>query len=137
MIEFYVPIRHAHIAAVLASGALFLLRGTLVQAGRAGWALAPLPRYLSYAVDTALLAAALLLVTILPSAAYANGWLAAKLALLPVYIGLGWFAFRARNRATRFACFAGAGLAYGCMYAIARSHSPLGPLRDWMSLGFG
>lgn len=132
MIEYYLPIRQAHIAAVLASGALFLLRGLLVQAGRAGWALAPLPRYLSYAIDTTLLTAALMLVTILPSAVYANGWLATKLALLPVYIGLGWFAFRARDARRRLACFAGAALAYGCMYAIARSHDPLGPLRHWL-----
>ena len=132
MIEYYLPIRQAHIAAVLASGALFLLRGLLVQAGRAGWALAPLPRYLSYAVDMTLLTAALMLVNILPSAIYSNGWLAAKLALLPVYVGLGWFAFRARHSRRRLACLAGAALAYGCMYAIARAHDPLGPLRHWL-----
>jgi uncharacterized membrane protein SirB2 len=128
MIEFYAEIRLAHIAAVIMSGALFFVRGLLVQAGRGRWALAPLPRYLSYAVDTTLLTAALMLLTILPAAAFGNGWLAAKLLLLPVYIGLGWLALRARNPARRFACYAGALLAYGGMFAIARTHDPLGPL---------
>ncbi len=128
MLEYYAEIRVAHIAAALASGGLFLLRGLLVQAGRAGWALAPLPRYASYAIDTCLLTAALMLVSILPSAVYANGWLAAKLALLPLYIGLGWGALRAGTRARRLACFAAAILAFAGMYAIARTHSPFGPL---------
>jgi uncharacterized membrane protein SirB2 len=137
MIEYYGPIRIAHVAAVLSSGALFLLRGTLVQVGRQAWALAPLPRYLSYGIDTALLTAALMLVTMLPSAVFANGWLIAKLVLLPVYIGLGWLAFRARGPNRRLASFAGAALAYGCMYSIARAHDPFGPLPAWLSLGHG
>lgn len=128
MLEYYPDIRLAHIAAAIASGGLFVLRGLLVQAGRPGWALAPLPRRLSYAIDTGLLMAALLLVSILPSAAFANGWLAAKLGLLPLYIGLGWGALRAGTRARRLVCFTAAILAFGGMYAIARAHSPLGPL---------
>jgi uncharacterized membrane protein SirB2 len=128
MIEYYAEIRSAHIAAALSSGGLFLLRGLLVQAGRQSWALAPFPRYLSYAFDTALLTAALMLVTILPSVVYANGWLAAKLGLLPVYVGLGWGALRARTPGRRRAFLAGAAAAFACMYAIARAHDPLGPL---------
>lgn len=137
MIEYYLQVRSAHIAAVVASGALFLLRGTLVQAGRADWALSPVPRYLSYAVDTTLLTAALMLVAMLPAAVYENGWLATKLALLPVYIGLGWFALRADGRRLRLASFAGAALAYGSMYAIARAHDPLGPFQLWSRLAPG
>jgi uncharacterized membrane protein SirB2 len=129
MIEFYAEIRMVHVATVVASGALFLLRGLLVQAGRGPLALSPLPRYLSYAVDTTLLTAALMLLTILPAGVFSNGWLAAKLALLPVYVGLGWLALRAGRPAHRLACFAGALLAYGCMFAIARAHDPLGPIR--------
>ena len=127
MIEFYAEIRLAHVAAVIASGTLFLLRGILVQAGRATWALALLPRYLSYAIDTTLLTAALMLLTILPAAVYANGWLVAKLALLPIYIGLGWLALRSTTR-RRPGYFVSALLAYTCMFAIARAHDPLGPI---------
>ena len=130
MIEYYGTIRSAHIAAVLASGLLFLFRGAFVQFGRQRWALAPAPRYLSYAIDTTLLTAALMLVAILPAAVYANGWLATKLALLPIYIGLGWFALRAGDRRVRLASFAGAVIAYGSMYTIARAHDPLGPFQQ-------
>jgi uncharacterized membrane protein SirB2 len=128
MIEFYAQIRLAHIATVIASGSLFLLRGLLVQAGRPAWALAPGPRYLSYALDTTLLTAAMMLVTILPSGVFANGWLAAKLALLPFYIGLGWGALRARTPGRRRGFFIGGFMVYGAIFAIARAHDPLGPL---------
>jgi uncharacterized membrane protein SirB2 len=128
MIEFYGEIRLTHIAAVMASGGLFLVRGLLVQAGRPAWALAAGPRYLSYAVDTVLLTAAMMLVTILPSAVFSNGWLAAKLTLLPFYIGLGWGALRARSPLRRRLFFAGALVAFGAMFTIARAHDPLGPL---------
>jgi len=130
MIEFYAEIRLAHIAAVFVSGALFLLRAILVRAGRGAWALAPLPRYLSYAIDTVLLTAALMLLSILPSAAFSNGWLAAKLALLPVYIAFGWLALRRAHSGGRQFVYIGAAIAaYGCMFAIARTHDPLGPIR--------
>lgn len=128
MIEYYVELRLAHITAAIASGMLFLLRGLLVQADRGAWALAPIPRYLSYAIDTTLLAAALVLLTILPSQAFSNGWLAAKLALLPLYIGLGWGALRAQTRARRLGFLVGAIAAFAAMYVIARAHDPLGPL---------
>ena len=134
MIEFYPQIRLAHIAAVISSGALFFLRGLLVSAGHGDWARAALPRYLSYAIDTALLTAALMLLTIPPSAVYSNGWLAVKLVLLPAYIALGWFALRQPNAGGRQrAFFAGALLVYVCMFAIARTHDPLGPLRLLLS----
>lgn len=130
MIEFYAQIRHFHILAVIASGSLFFLRGLAVRAGHFGWALAPTVRYLSIAIDTALLTAALMLFTILPSAVFANGWLATKLVLLPVYVCLGWLALRRTTEGQRqVAYFAGALLAYGLMFAIARTHDPLGPLR--------
>lgn len=130
VIEFYPEIRFTHVTAVIASGALFLLRGILVQAGRRSWALAGLPSYLSYAIDTTILTAALMLLTILPSSVYSNGWLIAKLALLPVYIALGWLALRSRT-GRQPVYFAAALLAYGCMFAIARAHDPLGPFILW------
>jgi uncharacterized membrane protein SirB2 len=130
VIEYYGEIRLAHVLAVVASGSLFFLRGLTVFAGRQAWALSPPVRYLSYAIDTTLLTAALMLFTMLPAAVFSNGWLAVKLALLPAYIGLGWFALR-RSAGTRrqLAFFAAALAAYGLMFAIARSHDPLGPLR--------
>ena len=131
MLEFYPQIKALHVAAVVASGSLFLLRGLVLQAGARGrWAMAAPARYLSYSIDTVLLAAALVLVAILPTAIYANGWLTVKLLLLVFYIGLGTFALkRGRTRGTRLACFAGALAVYASMLAVARTHDPLGPVR--------
>ncbi len=130
VIEYYPEIRLLHIGSVIASGSLFLVRGILAQTGRRAWALAAGPRYLSYAVDTTLLAAALMLLAVLPSAAYANGWLLAKLALLPLFIALGWLALRS-EAGPRLGYLAGALLAYAGMFLIARAHDPLGPFRSW------
>jgi uncharacterized membrane protein SirB2 len=130
VIEFYGEIRFVHILAVVASGSVLLLRGLAVGAGRQSWALAAPVRYLSYAVDTTLLTAALMLFTLLPSVVFSNGWLATKLALLPAYVGLGWLALRsAAGTGRRLAYLAAAGAVYGLMFAIARTHDPLGPVR--------
>jgi uncharacterized membrane protein SirB2 len=129
MIEFYPQIKLLHVAAVFASGSLFLLRGIAGQAG-AAWGMAAPVRYLSYTIDTVLLTAALMLLTILPAAVFANGWLWTKVALLVVYVGLGTFALkRGRTAPGRFACFVGALVVFAGMYMIARTHDPLGPLR--------
>lgn len=129
MIEFYPQIKLVHVAAVIASGALFLVRGVLVQAG-VSWAMAPPVRYLSYTIDTVLLVAGLVLFTVLPSEVFANGWLTLKVILLVVYVGLGTFALkRGRTAAARRACFLAALVVYAGMYVIARTHDPLGPLR--------
>ena len=118
-----------HVAAVVASGSLFLLRGLAVQGG-AAWAMARPVRYLSYSIDIVLLTAALMLLTVLPAAVFANGWLWLKLALLVVYVGLGTFALkRGRTRTVRLTCFVSALLVFAGMYVIARTHDPLGPLR--------
>lgn len=128
MIEFYPQIKWLHVAAVIASGSLFLLRGVAVQA-QARWPMAAPVRYLSYGIDTVLLAAAVMLVVILPAALYANGWLTVKLVLLVAYIGLGTFALkRGRTPGIRLATFVGALAVYGFIIAVARAHHPLGPL---------
>ena len=133
MIEFYPQIKSVHIASVIASGALFLLRGALVQAGRERIALSAPLRFLSYGVDTVLLSAALMLLTILPHALYANGWLAAKLTLLAGYIALGSLALkRGRSARVRTLCFLSALAVYLNIIGIARVHHPLGWLRYWL-----
>jgi uncharacterized membrane protein SirB2 len=129
MTAFYGEIRLVHIVAVVASGSLFLIRGLLVQAGRPGWALASGTRRVSIAIDTVLLAAALALVTILPRTAFANGWLTAKLGLLPLYVAFGWGALRAATPFRRRLCLAAALAAFAAMVTIARAHDPFGPVR--------
>ena len=126
MLEFYPQIKAVHIAAVMASGLLFLVRGAAVQLG-AAWAMAALLRYLSYAIDTALLTAALMLATIIHQFPFVQGWLTAKVLLLVVYVVLGSFALkRGRTRAVRTSCWIAALLVYLFIVSIARTHHPLG-----------
>jgi uncharacterized membrane protein SirB2 len=130
MIEYYLQVKLVHVMAVLCSGSLFFLRGLLAQAGPgtrpARWAMAAPLRLGSYAIDTVLLTAALMLLTMLPHAVFANGWLLAKLSLLVCYVVLGSFALRrGRTPSMRRTCFIAALLVFGCMLAIARTHHPL------------
>ena len=128
MMEFYPQIKHAHIGLALLSGALFAVRGALLLAGLR-WPNAAPVRYLSYTIDTALLTAAMTLLTILPGALYANGWLAVKITLLVVYVVLGVFALRrGRTQRTRLICYVAALLVFAQIYFIARTHHPLGAL---------
>ena len=130
MIAFYAGIKWVHVAAVICSGSLFLLRGGLVQAGRGAWARRAPVRWLSYTIDTVLLTAGLMLFTMLPGTLFANGWLLAKLVLLGGYIGLGVLALRERaSPRTRLACFVAALATFATMASIARAHHPLGWLR--------
>ena len=131
MIEFYPQIRFVHILAISLSGGLFALRGIGVLVG-ARWPQAALVRYLSYTIDTVLLTAALMLVTILPSAMFAYHWLTVKLVLVVAYVVLGVFALRrGRSRGTRAICYAGALLVFIAIIGIARMHHPLGWLLPW------
>lgn len=126
MLEFYPQIKQAHVLFVLASGALFLLRGTLVLAGSRMGMVAP-ARYLSYAIDTALLTAALMLWTILPGGLFANGWLTMKIFLLVAYVVFGSLALkRAQTLRARTLCFVAALATYAFMYSVARAHHPAG-----------
>lgn len=127
MIEFYSQVKWVHVAAVLLSGTIFMLRGLLVQLGKPRVAMAAPVRYLSYSVDTILLTAALMLLTMLPGAVFANGWLTIKLVLLVIYVGLGTFALkRGRTRKVRAACYGTALLVYVSIIGIALAHNPMG-----------
>lgn len=126
MIEFYPQIKHVHIAMALTSGAIFALRGAGVLAGMR-WPHWLVVRWTSYGVDTALLTAALMLLTILPGSMFANGWLTAKLVLLVAYVVLGTFAIkRGRTRLAKAGFYVAALLTFAMVYSIARAHSPWG-----------
>ena len=126
MIEFYPQIKQFHIFVALLSGSLFALRGGFALAG-ARWPRALPVKWLSYAIDTSLLTAAMMLLTILPWAMFANGWLLAKIALLFVYVVLGVLAMRPqRSRRERSLYYAAALLAFAAIYGIARAHHPMG-----------
>ena len=131
MIAFYAQIKLVHIIVALLSGTVFAVRGGCVLAG-ARWPLAAPVRWASYAIDTTLLTAALMLLTILPRGVFANGWLAVKVGLIVTYVVLGTLAMkRARSPRARRWCYAAALVAFVAIYSTARAHSPLGVYTWW------
>jgi len=128
MIEFYPQIKWIHVAAVIASGGLFALRGLAAQFGATWTMVAPL-RYLSYTIDTVLLTAALMLSAILHQYPFVHAWLTVKVVLMVVYIVLGSFALkRGRTRSARLGYWLAALAVYGFIISVARAHHPLGIL---------
>ena len=126
MITFYPDIKLVHVSAALLSGAFFALRALALLAGMR-WPRLAAVRYLSYTVDTVLLTAAFMLLTILPAGMYANGWLLVKLCFVSAYVVLGILAFRPQRRpVARVALAVAAGLCFLQVYCIARAHHPLG-----------
>jgi len=130
MIEFYPQIKFAHVLCVVLSGSLFALRGLLMLAGSRFTNHAAL-RHLSYAIDTTLLTAALMLITILHQYPFVQAWLTVKVLLLVVYIVLGVFALRrGRTRRVRAACYVIALVVFASIVGVALTHNPLG----WLTM---
>jgi len=126
MIEFYPQIKFAHVLCVILSGSLFALRGLMMLSGSRFTNHAAL-RYLSYAIDTTLLTAALMLVTILHQYPFVQAWLTMKVLLLVVYIVLGVFALRrGRTRRVRVTCYFAALFVYAYIIGVALAHDPRG-----------
>lgn len=126
MIEYYGEIRFVHIAAVIASGTLFGLRGIAMLMGSGAGMVAPV-RFVSYAIDTVLLSAALMLWAMLPSVTFANHWLTVKLLLVVLYVVLGSLALkRGRTQRIRALCFGAAALTFFFVLSIALVHHPAG-----------
>lgn len=130
--EFYPQVRAVHVLAALLSGSLFALRGACVIAGMR-WPRAAPVRYLSYAIDTTLLTAALMLVTMLPAAMFANHWLTVKLCFVAAYVALGIAAMRASRRGVQAGLYSAALLAFALVVGIARAHHPLGWFVRWFA----
>ncbi|PJJ95766.1 hypothetical protein CO611_10460 [Lysobacteraceae bacterium NML03-0222] len=135
MMELYPQVKTVHVHLVMLSGLLFFIRGGAAAMLGATWPRHVLLRYASYAIDTCLLASAIMLLMALYSAGavaggiFANGWLAVKMLLLVLYVLLGIFAMRAKfKRIARVACYVAALLVFAFMYTVARLHHPLGVL---------
>ncbi len=127
MEEFYPQIRTVHIWAVIASGTLFALRGGAFNLLGAAWPKALPVRILSWSIDTILLTAALMLMTVVRQYPFVDAWLTVKVVLLLVYIGLGTVAFRAsRGRGARIAFWVAALAVFGFIVTVARAHHPFG-----------
>lgn len=126
LIDHYLAIKQAHVGLVSASGLLFALRGAALLGGQ-GWAMQRPWRLLSYAIDTGLLAAALLLWAMLQIHPVSQPWLGTKLILLVVYIVLGSLALkRGRTPGVRRGAYVAALATYGFMATVALAHHPSG-----------
>lgn len=122
VLEHFEQIRALHVAAALGSGSLFLLRGLAMLAG-SGLGMAVPVRYLSYAIDTVLLGAAIALATMLHRVPLVDPWLTAKVGLVVLYVVLGSLALkRAPTPWARRACLVAAMLVFATIYGVARSH---------------
>ncbi|HHQ41196.1 MAG TPA: regulator SirB [Chromatiales bacterium] len=125
--ELYPTLKAAHVAAVVASGLLFFVRGLWLL--RAPWRLhRGWDRILPHTVDTLLLIFGVLLAWHTAQWPFVQPWLTAKLAGLVAYVGVGLYAFRgARTPAARgTAWLAAQGVfAYIVLVALSRDPFPL------------
>ncbi len=126
MTEYYLTLRHVHIACAILTITLFVLRGGLMLAD-SPWLQSRVLRTLPHAIDTVLLTTALMLTTVIHQYPFAAGWLTAKVFLLIAYIVLGHYAIkRGRTKVIRTAAFLAALLVLGFLVSVARAHHPLG-----------
>jgi len=122
----YLQIRLAHLICVCCSGGLFALRATLAAA-QVSWVNHPALCWLSYTIDTCLLTAALMLVTIVHQYPFVNGWLTMKVLLLVPYVALGWYALhRARTQAARITAGVAALLVFLFIASVGYWRDPAG-----------
>jgi len=126
--EYYPQIKWVHVLMVVLSGGLVFLRGLAAHLG-ATWTMAWPLRWLSYAIDTVLFTAALMLVTILHQYPFVQSWLTVKVLLLAVYIVLGSLALkRGSTRRMRVTCWVLALVVFLFIMSVARTHDPFGLL---------
>ena len=126
MEAFYLDIRGIHIGAVILSGSLFLIRVVGHNLLEAQWPMASPLRFLVWSVDTILLTAALMLMTIVQQFPFVDAWLTVKVLLLVAYIVIGWWAFRADRKHVRIACSLAAIAIFAFIGTVARAHDPSG-----------
>ena len=123
--------KNVHIAAVVASFGLFVLRGIWrFRAPRlleARWV-----RVVPHVVDTILLASAIVLALLMKNYPGTHEWLTAKVIGLVLYVVLGSVALRyGRTPFVRGAALAGALAVFGYIVSVAVTKSPTGFIA-WM-----
>ncbi len=120
----YALLKYVHVTAVIASFALFFLRGVWMMAApeklAARWV-----RVVPHVIDTILLVSAIALAAMTAQYPFVQPWLTAKILALLVYIVLGTVAIRrGRTRRVRIVAWILALSVFGYMVAVARSRVP-------------
>ena len=123
IISNYPIIKVIHIACVVVSGSLFVLRGIwmIQESGNLAqrWV-----RTAPHIVDTFLLLSAILLAIGLQQYPITHGWLTAKVIALLIYIGLGMMAIRhGHNRQRRIISWVAALVVFAYIIGVAVTQS--------------
>jgi uncharacterized membrane protein SirB2 len=114
-------LKYTHVTAVIASFALFFLRGIWMMRASdrlaARWV-----RVVPHVVDTVLLVSAIALAMLTAQYPFVQSWLTAKVLALPVYIALGTVAIRrGSSMRVRIAAWILALCVFGYMVVVART----------------
>jgi uncharacterized membrane protein SirB2 len=125
----YSLIKALHVASIVTSFALFVLRGLWMLRApkqlRRRWV-----RVVPHVVDSVLLASAIALAAMIGSNAWTGGWLVAKVIGLLVYVVLGSIALKyGPTRSIRSVAFVGALATFGYIVMVAVTKSPMGLLQ--------
>lgn len=118
-------LKHLHITCVALSYALFFLRGVWMLRGslarRGRWV-----KIVPHAVDSLLLASAVMLAVQLGISPLSAPWLLAKIVALLLYIALGAVALRrGRTQRIRLAAWLAAQAVFFYIVSVAVTHDPL------------
>ena len=121
----YLTLKAIHVGSVLASYALFVLRGVWMMRSPAllqqRWV-----RVLPHAVDTVLLASAVALAAVIRQYPFVAGWLTAKVIALVLYIALGMVALHhGKSMRVRVAAWVAAQCVFLYIVAVALTRRPL------------
>ncbi|HEX5127242.1 MAG TPA: SirB2 family protein [Rhodocyclaceae bacterium] len=120
---YYIAAKHLHVACVVLSISLFLLRGILQLRGIA-WRRSAALRIAPHVIDTVLLSSALWMVVASHQYPFVQSWLTAKLIMLLVYIGFGKIALgRNTDERYRLPAFVAALTSVGYIVGVALTHS--------------
>jgi len=121
----YALLKMIHVSSVILSYSLFFLRGIWLMRDsgslRQRWV-----KVLPHVIDTILLTSAILLAITIQQNPLQNSWLAAKVAGLLLYIGLGMVAMRfGKNRQVKIAAWIAAQLVFVYIVLVAITKNPL------------
>ena len=120
----YVALKNLHLATIVLTLTLFVLRGAWMMADssrlQARWV-----RIVPHVNDTLLLTSGISLAILMQQYPLVHGWLTAKFFALIAYIVLGTLALkRGKTKARRITAWVAALLVFGYMAAVARAHDP-------------
>jgi len=120
----YVLLKYVHVTAVIASFALFFLRGLWMMAAP-GKLAARWVRVVPHVIDTVLLVSAIALAATTAQYPFVQPWLTAKVLALLAYILLGTVAIRrGRTRRVRIVAWILALVVFGYIVVVAHTRDP-------------